>query len=108
VWADTLCIGRAIHGVEAGGSLKAMAERYKIGAKGTEVLDALGKRRKDFTPDELSKYGDYCVNDVELTYTLFGLMSKRFPKQELKIIDLTLRMFIEPRLDLDLGLLEGI
>jgi len=107
VWADTLCIGRAIHGVEAGGSLKAMAERYKIGAKGTEVLDALGKRRKDFTPDELSKYGDYCVNDVELTYTLFGLMSKRFPKQELKIIDLTLRMFIEPRLDLDLGLLEG-
>ena len=107
VWADTLCIGRAIHGVEAGGSLKAMAERYKIGVKGTEVLDALGKRRDDFTPDELSKYGDYCVNDVELTYNLFGLMSKRFPKQELKIIDLTLRMFIEPRLDLDLGLLEG-
>jgi DNA polymerase len=107
VWADTLCIGRAIHGVEAGGSLKAMAERYKIGAKGTEVLDALGKRRKDFTPDELSKYGDYCVNDVELTYMLFGIMSKGFPKQELKIIDLTLRMFIEPRLDLDLGLLEG-
>jgi DNA polymerase len=107
VWADTLCIGRAIHGVEAGGSLKAMADRYKIGAKGTEVLDALGKRRKDFTPDELSKYGDYCVNDVELTYTLFGIMSKGFPKQELKIIDLTLRMFIEPRLDLDLGLLEG-
>ena len=107
VWADTLCIGRAIHGVEAGGSLKAMADRYKIGAKGTEILDALGKRRKDFTPDELSKYGDYCVNDVELTYTLFGIMSKGFPKQELKIIDLTLRMFIEPRLDLDLGLLEG-
>ena len=44
VWADTLCIGRAIHGVEAGGSLKAMAERYRLGDKGTEVLDALGKR----------------------------------------------------------------
>ena len=106
VWADTLCIGRAVHGVEVGGSLKALAERYQIGAKGTEVLDAKGKRRLDFTDEELDKYGDYCINDVELTYKLFGIMGKKFPRQELKIIDLTLRMFIEPMLDLDLGLLE--
>jgi DNA polymerase len=106
VWTDTLCIGRAIHGVEAGGSLKAMAERYKLGVKGTEVLDALGKKRLDFNTNELSRYGDYCINDVELTYKLFGRMGKQFPRQELKIIDLTLRMFIEPMLDLDLGLLE--
>ena len=33
-------------------------------------------------------------------------MGKKFPRQELKTIDLTLRMFIEPMLDLDLGLLE--
>jgi DNA polymerase I-like protein with 3'-5' exonuclease and polymerase domains len=106
VWADTLCISRAVHGVEVGGSLKALAERYQIGAKGTEVLDAKGKRRLDFTDEELDKYGDYCINDVELTYKLFGIMGKKFPRQELKIIDLTLRMFIEPMLDLDLGLLE--
>ena len=54
----------------------------------------------------LSRYGDYCINDVELTYKLFGLMGRNFPRQELKIIDMTLRMFIEPVLDLDLGLLE--
>ena len=40
VYADTLSMGRALHGVEAGGSLKAMAERYGIGAKGTAVEDA--------------------------------------------------------------------
>jgi len=106
VWADTLCIGRAVHGVEVGGSLKALAERYQIGVKGTEVLDAKGKRRLDFTDEELDKYGDYCINDVELTYKLFGIMGKKFPRQELRVIDLTLRMFIEPMLDLDLGLLE--
>jgi len=106
VWADTLCIARALHGVEVSGSLKALVERYDIGAKGTEVLNALGKRRVDFTEEELSRYGDYCINDVELTYKLFGLMGRDFPRQELKIIDLTLRMFIEPMLDLDLGLLE--
>ena len=106
VWTDTLCIARAIHGTEVGGSLKALAERYQIGAKGTEVLASIGKRRLDFSDEELSRYGDYCINDVELTYKLFGLMGKNFPRKELKIIDLTLRMFIEPVLDLDLGLLE--
>ncbi len=104
--ADTLCIARALHGIEVGGSLSALAQRYNIGAKGTEVLDAIGKRRGDFTEEELSRYGDYCINDVELTYRLFNIMGKGFPKGELRIIDCTLRMFVEPILELDLGLLE--
>ena len=106
VWADTLCMGRAVHGIEVSGSLKAMAERYEIGVKGTEVLNALGKRREDFDDEALSLYGDYCVNDVELTHSLFNIMADKFPKKELKIIDTTLRMFIEPVLDLDTPLLE--
>jgi len=107
VWLDTLCMGRALHGVEVGGSLKALAERYNIGVKGTEVLNALGKRRVDFTDAELSAYGDYCINDVELTYKLFNRMVRNFPKQELRVIDMTLRMFLEPKLKLDLPLLES-
>ena len=106
VLADTLCMARALHGVEVGGSLHVLSKRYNLGTKGTEVLDAIGKHRVDFTPEQLSKYGDYCVNDVELTYKLFGKMAKGFPKQELRIIDMTLRMFTEPMLDLDIGLLQ--
>jgi DNA polymerase I-like protein with 3'-5' exonuclease and polymerase domains len=106
VWADTLCIARALHGLNVGGSLKALAVKYGIGEKGDEVVNALGKRREDFSDYELEKYGDYCVNDVELTYNLFKIMGRNFPKQELRLIDLTLRMFIEPVLDLDLDLLE--
>lgn len=107
VWLDTLCMARAIHGVEAGGSLAKLAERYQIGQKGTEVDDAKGKRRKDFTMAEIEAYGGYCKNDVELTYQLFNLMMQNgFPKKELKVIDCTLRMFIEPSLELDLPLLE--
>ena len=107
VWADTLCIARAVHGMEVGGSLKALAERYDLGVKGTEILNALGKRRLDFTDDELDSYGDYCINDVELTYKLFNrLLKQGFPKKELRIIDCTLRMFIDPMLELDRDLLE--
>ena len=106
IYADTMCISRAIHGVETSASLKAVSEKYGVGVKGTEVIDALGKRREDFTEEELDRYGDYCVNDVNLTYKLFTIMTKGFPRQELKLIDLTLRMFIIPILELDLGLLE--
>jgi hypothetical protein len=107
IYTDTLCIARALHGVEVGGSLRALSERYGIGAKGTEVLNALGKRRADFTDDQLALYGDYCINDVELTHKLFNIfLRKGFPKQELRMVDLTLRMFTEPCLELDIGLLE--
>jgi len=106
VYMDTLCISRAVHGVETSSSLKALSERYDIGEKGDEVLNTLGKRRIQFTDDELSKFGDYCVNDVDLTFELFKIMAKDFPRKEMKLIDLTLRMFVEPILDLDLAALE--
>ena len=106
LYTDTLCIARAVDGVEVSGSLRALAERYSLGVKGTEVTNALGKRREDFIPEELSRYGDYCINDVDLTYSLFKTIASDFPRDEVKLIDLTLRMFIEPTLDLDLGLLE--
>ena len=105
-FTDTLCLSRSVDGVEVGGSLRALAERYGVGVKGTEVLNALGKRRDSFTPEELSRYGDYCINDVNLTYDLFRVLGKNFPKKELKLIDLTLRMFIDPVLGLDTELLK--
>jgi DNA polymerase len=65
-------------------------------------------QRKDFTELGLSNYGDYCINDVELTYELFMQYLKGgFPIKELKVIDLTLRMFIQPKLELDLLRLES-
>jgi len=104
---DTLSMARALHGVEVGGSLGALAGRYNIGTKGTEVNNALGLRRADFSEEQLSSYGDYCINDVEITYKLFDLMMRKgFPKSELRLIDLTLRMFTEPKLELNLNLLE--
>lgn len=106
VWFDTMCMGRALHGVETGASLRALSERYGIGQKGFEVLAAKGKRRADFTAEEAEKYGEYCIQDVELTYKLFKIMGANFPRKELKLIDVTLRMFIDPVLDLDIGLLE--
>ena len=105
VLLDTLCMARAIHGVDAGGSLAKLAIRYNLGEKGTEVLDAKGKRLEDFEEHELHRYGMYCKNDVELTYKLFQQLSKGFPFSELELIDLTLKMYTEPTLEVDDALL---
>jgi DNA polymerase I-like protein with 3'-5' exonuclease and polymerase domains len=106
-WLDTLSMGRALHGTEVGGSLKVLAQHYGLGEKGTEVENAKGLRRIDFSPAQLARYGEYCKNDVDLTYDLFGQMSKGFPAVELRLIDLTLRMFTEPVLRLNTPLLEN-
>ena len=102
---DTLSMARAMgHGSV---SLKTLAEQYDLGAKGTEVVNALGKRREDFTRQELDVYGAYCRNDVRLTYDLLHVLAAQgFPKDEYKLIDLTIRMFTEPKLRLDVGVLN--
>jgi DNA polymerase I-like protein with 3'-5' exonuclease and polymerase domains len=104
---DTLSMARAIDGPDAGNSLAKLAERHGLGVKGNEVINALGKRRLDFTPQELAAYGEYCINDTELTYKLAMKLLEGFPKEELQLIDLTMRMFVEPVLALDKTALEA-
>lgn len=101
-WADTLAMSRALYPHEKSHSLDAQLKRMGGGVKGDEVLHAMGKRFKDFTAEELRRYAAYCINDVDRTHGLFQqYMALGFPKGELKLIDLTLAMFIHPVLRLD-------
>lgn len=104
--ADTLSMGRALRGLSVGGSLKALAEHYGVGIKGDEVLNAIGKRREDFTEEEMERYMEYCRNDVDLTYELFLKMAPSFNSVEMKLIDMTVRMHSEPMFQLDRFILE--
>jgi len=107
-WLDTMSMARFMHGVHDSVSLAAMAQRYGVGEKGDEVVNAMGKRRGDFNKLELAKYAEYCVNDVDLTYAIYSAMiANGFPTKELRIIDLTLRMYIQPTLNIDCGVLTA-
>lgn len=103
---DTLSMARAVHGMEVGNSLAKLSEYYGLGEKGTEVVDAKGKRRLDFSKEQLEAYASYCVNDVDLTYELAKRLTPHFNKVELKLIDMTVRMHSEPSLVLDIQTLE--
>jgi len=104
-WLDTLSMARAIDN-EVSNSLAKLAERLGVGHKGNEVVMAMGKRRKDFSPTELAKYGEYCRNDVDLCYDIYNILKQNYKLKELKLIDLTLKMFTRPTLQLNLPLLE--
>ena len=72
--------------------------------KGEELITAKGIRDLDPKLDET--IGQYCIQDVDLTHALFNKYLQRFPNKELNLIDLTVRMFVEPRLLMDRGLLK--
>lgn len=98
---DTLSMARPFHSSNAGGSLAKLVKHYELGEKGTEVVQAMGKRLEDFTPDELAQYGEYCKNDCDLTFGLLGKLQPQLPMSELRLIDLTIRLYTEPVLHLD-------
>lgn len=104
--ADTLSMARALHGTEVGNSLAKLVTHYGLGEKGTEVVNALGKRRADFDRFQMKAYAMYCINDVDLTYELFMTFMPSFNKVELRLIDITIKMFTQPALRLDERILE--
>lgn len=117
-WLDTLSMARAMFG-SRNNSLAMLAKRYGFEDKGTEVQNAMGKRREDFTPEEFDRYAAYCLHDVQLCYDMWHTMSegwynieefdKRddYPLEELRLIDRHIRMFAEPVLRLNKGKLEA-
>lgn len=75
------------------------------GRKGTYVGNMMGRHRQSLSKTELAEYGDYCINDCDLEKALFDRLVPRFPRSELKVIDMTLRMYLEPKLLLDASVL---
>jgi DNA polymerase len=106
LWLDTLSLARPFTNLTVGGSLARLATHFGLGVKGDDTKWAIGKRLAHFSPSELATYGAYCANDVELTYKLLNTLLPAVPDTEVKLIDLLLRMFIEPRLELDPAVLQ--
>lgn len=76
--------------------------------KGDEVHNMLGRTRTSLNKVELQKYATYCMTDSEATYRLFKFLAPQFPKTEFEIMDSTLRMYLQPKLELDAAMLAEI
>ena len=87
-------------------SLASLCDYFGLPPKGDDVIRADGMRRADFSAEHLEVYGGtYCCGDTDRTRTLYkklaALWSPKSLKDELKIIDMTIRMYTQPQLELD-------
>lgn len=119
---DTLSMGRAVRGVERGNSLAKMAEDYGLPAKGRAVHSTDGML-DTLTYEIERELAEYCKHDVFLCeeifkrlvmlergecgqdYPLADMSAWKYPIKELRLIDMTLRMFVEPKIELDADML---
>ena len=107
-WFDTLCMARAIHGNHISVSLANLLKIYGVPEK-TVPYDAFKGRRWINMPDPLRMaLGNGAADDCEKTYQIFEKLIVGFPKEELRVIDLTIRMFTEPKLVGDVAELQRI
>ena len=101
---DTLSMGRALRGVEVGNSLAKLALDFGLQPKGTAVHSSEG--RTSITPEIERELADYCAHDVYLCEEIFKRFVEGYPKSELRLIDMTLKMYTRPRLELDPEMLQ--
>lgn len=105
-YLDTLSMARALHsnGIRAG--LDEVARFYNEGNKLPDVLPKT-KGVRDLPDGLMTALGQYCAVDVELCRRIHVKMSSGFPQAELDLIDLTVRMFCDPVLRIDIPRVEA-
>ena len=107
LYLDTLSMARATtHWYTGKSSLKVVSEFLGLPPKGTEIYNTKGKWLKDFTPAELYAYEQYNIRDNDNCKEIFDLLRPYFRNSELALIDLVVRMFIEPQVQLDTAVLS--
>jgi DNA polymerase len=97
---DTLSMARALRGVEVGNSLATLAEAFELPPKGKAVHSTDGML--DSIPFHVEQeLADYCRHDTHLCEQIFLRLIEGYPTKELKLIDMTLKMYTNPLLTLD-------
>ena len=106
MWGCTLSMATPHHAKTCGLSLGALVEHYGVGKKDNSALiNTRGKHLKDFTADEIARMREYNIADTDQCYALFKRLLKVTPSSEMKLIDHTIRMLVEPQFEVDRPLL---
>jgi DNA polymerase len=98
---DTLSMGRALRGVEVGNSLAKLAKDLGLPPKG-DGLSPSENILDELPADVENTLAEYCCHDTWLCEQIFfGLGGWGYPRKELQLIDMTLKMYTRPVLQLD-------
>jgi DNA polymerase len=98
-YCDTLGMARATMGHHIKHNLNNVGELLGFGGKTQGLAETKGLRV--LPPHIMTQLGIYCMTDVELCMKIFHALSEYMPDDEMKLIDITARMFCDPRLLVD-------
>ena len=103
-YLDTAAMSRGLWPGQSA-SLKHTAERcfpddFTM-RKGEELINAKGIY--DLPPDIEEALAGYCIQDVDLTYAIYMKLCLELPEKEYDIIDMTTRMFCEPKIKVNIS-----
>lgn len=100
-WLDTMAMSALIYGVDVRHGLEFLSRRLgREGKARSKALDDV-KGMRDLTPELLRELALYCGEDVHHTLLNFKTLLPAVPEDELRIIDMTIRMYVEPVMDLN-------
>lgn len=100
---DTLSMARALRGVEVGNSLAKLARAFGLPDKGTAVYSTNGVHELDTALER--ELAEYCKHDVFLCEQIFRRLVDAYPSKELRLIDMTLKMYTRACFVLDPNML---
>jgi len=108
LWGCTLAMARPIHAKDVGLSLAKLVSHYGLGEKDNfALLQTKGRHLCDFTEQEIADMGTYNKNDVDQCHGLLGRLIPQTKKDEVILIDMTIRALVEPKFDCDIDLLNN-
>ena len=108
LWGCTLAMARPIHAKDVGLSLAKLVTHYGLGKKDNfALLQTKGKHLCDFTEQEIADMSVYNKADVDQCYGLLLRLIPQTKKNEVKLIDMTIRSLVEPQFECDTDLLNN-
>lgn len=109
-WLDNMPISRLLWGADVAHSHAAVASRLGIAAKskGDNLQSVKGIRLADMTPEQIEGLRAYNEDDASEELEVFKRIWRLVPFDELRVIDIKLRMYCEPVIELDGDLLQAL
>lgn len=104
-YLDTLSMSRGAFGTFANHDLDAVATRLGLGTKIKGTLDQTDGLLT-LPPELEAKMAEYAIQDMELCRQSYEALVSDYPQDELDLIDVTLRAFIEPKLQINVPLIK--
>lgn len=98
---DTLSMARGLYSNDVAGELDDVAAYLGKGNKLPDILE-MSRGIEVLPPDTYKLMAGYCAQDVDLTYEIFKDMVALTPETEMRLIHMTIRMFADPVLKVDI------